>query len=1145
MDINKPTDIEWLGDPSLSTHFCLFYETEQDLIETLALYFNTGLAEHEFCLWITPESFEEARDTLRQAIPSADQHLQAGNIEILPNEQCYYESDIFEAKSVIERFEQKLGQALEKGYARMRILADEAWLTQEYWKAFSDYERHLDERLGNKPMSILCAYPTHAHNATDILDIARTYRFIVAKRNETWEILEFSKSDHASAETDMRTIEKENSEALKGREPSLILRYGLPILAVSISLVAPFLWRPYVFRTSLFFLSILISTWIGGIGPGLLAVLLSAFASNVLLSQTGVVDAHFQYIPNIISFLITALLVGSWSETRKRAEYALHEARDQLEKKVGERTAGLSRANQALEAEIRERKRTEEALRTDEYRLQAAIDAADILLWEHDLLSGHLTWLGHSDRVLGFTPGAFDGTLVSFEKLVHPEDIEELRQVRQRALEERTEYGHEYRIIWPDGSIHWITAQGRFIYNEAGKPLRLYGALLDITQRKLAEVELERNREILQTIFNNVPAMITMVDQNGRFILTNRDFESRLGWHPDELSQQSMDMLTELYPDPQMRQAVLDSVERANGRWEDFKTRAKDGRVIDTSWAIVRLSDGSIIGVGKDITERKRMEEDLRKAELLYRTLVENVPPIIYLSGLDQHIGVMYISPRIRTLGFTQEEWLADPELWFRQIHPEDQQRVLDGIKEGKKTGGVIKLEYRIQARDGSIHWFLDEAAEVTDENGNFVFRQGIMLDITEPKQADQQIRQYAARMEALAEISRTFTEAGLDSQSVLDAVARCAAELIGDMCIISLYSEDRQRVSHIAFHHLDPKILSFLGESLSGMQQRVIDREAYHRLLDGESEFMPVVDQNAYRARLQSEFRPYFDAVGISSLLSVPLNVRGRVIGSLSITRDRRGEPYTYDDQVLLEHIADRAALTIQNAKLFEQVEGARERLKALSRRLLEVQEFERRALTAELHDRVGQNLTGLSINLLNMKASLSPEEAQALEAKFDDAQALVEDTSRQIRNIMAELHLPELEDYGLAAALETYAERAVARANLELIANLPDLEPPRLPSDVRATLFRAAQEAIVNVLKHANATQLRVSLEEGDGKVRLKIEDNGQGFKVDRISQSEARTWGLQIMRERIESIGGNLQIESEPGQGTRVTFEIGRTS
>jgi signal transduction histidine kinase len=277
--------------------------------------------------------------------------------------------------------------------------------------------------------------------------------------------------------------------------------------------------------------------------------------------------------------------------------------------------------------------------------------------------------------------------------------------------------------------------------------------------------------------------------------------------------------------------------------------------------------------------------------------------------------------------------------------------------------------------------------------------------------------------------------------------------------------------------------------------------------------------------------------------MLIVPLRVKGQVIGTLGLSRDQPGHPYTPDDQVLLQELADRASLTIQNAQLFEQVQGAREQLGALSRRLLEVQESERRALTTELHDRVGQNLTGLSINLQNIKALLSDEAAKSLATKFDDAQALLEETTRQIRDIMAELYLPELEEYGLAAALEIYAERAASRGNLELVADLPDLSPPRLPADIRIALFRAAQEAISNVLKHAHATWLEIRLQGEDGRVRLTIEDNGQGFDPKATSQKEAPSWGLKIMRERIESIGGKLYIESRPGEGTQTIFEIER--
>ena len=134
----------------------------------------------------------------------------------------------------------------------------------------------------------------------------------------------------------------------------------------------------------------------------------------------------------------------------------------------------------------------------------------------------------------------------------------------------------------------------------------------EITERKRAEDELRKEKEILQKIFDHIPVMINFIDQKGRLKLVNREWERTLGWTLEEVLSQNLDILAEAYPDPQDRQKVLDFVVRTNGEWADFKTRVRDGRVIDTSWAIIHLSEGTIIGIGQDITERKRAEEQLR-----------------------------------------------------------------------------------------------------------------------------------------------------------------------------------------------------------------------------------------------------------------------------------------------------------------------------------------------------------------------------------------------------------------------------------------------------------------------------------------------------------------------------------------------------
>lgn len=276
-----------------------------------------------------------------------------------------------------------------------------------------------------------------------------------------------------------------------------------------------------------------------------------------------------------------------------------------------------------------------------------------------------------------------------------------------------------------------------------------------------------------------------------------------------------------------------------------------------------------------------------------------------------------------------------------------------------------------------------------------------------------------------------------------------------------------------------------------------------------------------------------------IRSELCVPLRVGDRVIGVVNIETTETAA-YSENDQRVLETIAAQIAIAIQNARLLVDLQHSHSHLAELSRRFAQVNESERRAISRELHDRVGQNLTALSISIQNLKGLLPPEAIRIVEAKFDDAQELVQDTTRIIREVMSELHPPELEDHGLVAALETYAEKTVSRAGMELNAHLPELLAS-LPLETSTALFRAAQEAVTNVLKHADAKRIDIDLEEEDHRLRLRIADDGRGFDVGALKRREIQSWGLRIMQERLESVGGNVQVESDPGRGTIVTFEV----
>src|SRR6266487_1213034 len=375
----RPSGIEGLGDMAWGTHFCLFYETREDLLDFFIPFFKAGLENHEFCLCVASEPLiaEEAERAMRQAFPDFERYVAEGQIEITPHTDWYLKEGHFDEQHVLQNWIDKLDQALAKGYSGLRFAAN-ILLEKRDWDSFARYEGKLEETLRDLRIEGLCAYSLNRYSAANALDVIHHHQFTVARRGGIWQSLE------------------------------------------------------------------------GG--------------------------------------------------RLKRAHEEVLRLNAELEQRVMERTAELSSINKKLGAEISERVRAEEALRASETRLQAAIDAADIGLWDWDLVTGHIVWLGHHEKLFGFAPGEFDGTYPSFEKRIHPEDLEELNRVVQRARDDGSEYFHEYRVIWPDGSIHWIAGQGRFVYNETNQPVRMYGAVLDITERKQAEAAIQSLLQISEKL---------------------------------------------------------------------------------------------------------------------------------------------------------------------------------------------------------------------------------------------------------------------------------------------------------------------------------------------------------------------------------------------------------------------------------------------------------------------------------------------------------------------------------------------------------------------------------------------------------------------------------------------------------------------
>ena len=366
-------------------------------------------------------------------------------------------------------------------------------------------------------------------------------------------------------------------------------------------------------------------------------------------------------------------------------------------------------------------------------------------------------------------------------------------------------------------------------------------------------------------------------------------------------------------------------------------------------------------------------------------------------------------------------------------------------------------------------------------------------------------------QLESLNEIG-TALATEIELEPLLGLVARRLRELVrarlvlialpqgGAMTVAAAEGDETQGIAGARLE---------LGGSKAG---RVLQRgrsERVDSVLDD-----PEVDQLAARQ------------LGVRSALYVPLIARGRAIGVL-IAHDREGSSpaFSDDDLRLAESLADRAAVAVD---LSERV--GRDALA----RVVKAQELERKRLARELHDETGQALTSILLGLKPLEQSARTDEERAAMASLRE---LVVSTLRDVRRLAVELRPSALDDFGLATAVErladTFRDSTGMRVDVET-----QLGEVRLPPEVETALYRIVQEALANIVKHAEATHVSILLTRKEFSVAAVVEDDGKGFDE---TDTGDNVLGIVGMRERVGLVGGRLAIESGSGSGTTVAAEV----
>ena len=747
--------------------------------------------------------------------------------------------------------------------------------------------------------------------------------------------------------------------------------------------------------------------------------------------------------------------------------------------------------------DITERKQAEEKLLKSEQQLSGIIDSITdhmSMIDEHN----NIAWANNVARQL-FGPDLIGKKCYA---AYHRRDKVCDSCVVARTFEDGKVHEHETEVIGADGKkmIFWCTANVSARYGD-GRPRLVVEISRDITERKRAEEEISKSEEKYRSLFENMLNGFAyckiLVDEDNQTIdfvhlEVNNAWERLIGLKREDVVGKKV---TEAIPGIKESETDLISI---YGKVALTGEEVKFDLYFEPleRWFTISVyspQKGYFVAVFEDITERKRAEETLWESEEKYRTLTENVNVGVYRNTVGPKGKFIEANPAIvKMFGYrSKKEFLARNVADLYQ-NSEDRGKFNEKML---KDGFVENEELYLNKKDGNPIICSVSAVVVKDEKGKVIYYDGVIEDITERKQMEEMLK---------------------ESHDFIEKVADSLPDVV--------YIYDLLRGENVYASKSLNNVLGYTPEEFKVMGNTVLGRLFHPDDLEPFMEYLEKLKKVKGNKVYEYKYRmKHKDGHWVW--------IQNR---DMIFTRDSKGNP--------LQTIGTAADIT-KRKKAEAEATKYRKELQRLSAQLINAQEMERKRISRELHDELGQALTAIAINLSTIKNALPPDFVADIKERFKETSSLIDQVSEQMHDLALELRPSMLDDLGLVPTLRWYVNRFSKRLNIDTEFKAINLKK-RLTPEIETALYRIMQEALTNTARHAQAQNVHVLINRKKSVIEASIEDDGKGFNIKgKIKGRKAHIYGAGLLgiRERITSLGGNFSIQSHPGEGTRLFIEI----